>query len=59
MFTAAPWQQTFQTHEFSLDARFSIGPYRQVAIARAALRIFPRPTAIFLDSGSTIGTMAE
>lgn len=52
--------QTFQTTEFSLDARFRSAPTAKSAIARAALRYLPEPRGgLFLDSGSTIGTLAE
>ena len=52
--------QTFQTTEFSLDARFRSAPTAKSAIARAALRYLPDPHGgLFLDSGSTIGTLAD
>ncbi|HJD77522.1 MAG TPA: DeoR/GlpR family DNA-binding transcription regulator [Corynebacterium pollutisoli] len=52
--------QTFQTTEFSLDARFRSAPTAKSAIARAALRYLPDPHGgLFLDAGSTIGTLAD
>jgi DeoR family transcriptional regulator, fructose operon transcriptional repressor len=52
--------QTFQTTELSLDARFRSAPTAKSAIARAALRFLPEPhRGLFLDSGSTIGTLAD
>ncbi|RSZ61706.1 DeoR/GlpR transcriptional regulator [Corynebacterium hylobatis] len=52
--------QSFQTTEFSLDARFRSAPTAKSAIARAALRFLPEPhRGLFLDSGSTIGTLAD
>lgn len=52
--------QSFQTTEFPLDARRRSAQSAKNAIARAALAYLPSPGgSIFLDSGSTINTVAE
>lgn len=53
-------KQSFQTAEFTLDARFRSSPTAKSAIARAALAFLPeRNGGLFLDSGTTIGTLAD
>lgn len=52
--------QSFQTAEFTLDARFRSAPTAKSAIARAALAFLPEKNGgLFLDSGTTIGTLAN
>lgn len=52
--------QSFQTAEFSLDARSRSAQPAKSAIARAALDFLPEPGgSLFLDSGTTINAMAS
>lgn len=52
--------QTFQTTEFSLDARFRSASGAKSAIAQAAMQFVPPAGgSIFLDSGTTINAVAD
>lgn len=52
--------QSFQTAEFTLDARSRSASAAKSAIARAALDYLPQPGgSIFLDAGTTINALAD
>lgn len=52
--------QSFQTAEFTLDARSRSASTAKSAIARAALDYLPQPGgSIFLDAGTTINALAD
>ncbi len=52
--------QSFQTAEFTLDARSRSASTAKSAIARAALDYLPQPGgSVFLDAGTTINALAD